>query len=168
VKLERSVGGLVRAYYSADGLTWTALGSPEPVVMAAPIYIGLALTSTNPDATCEAKFSNVSFPGTTVDPQWAHQDVGIIANVPEPMYVAVADSTAASTVVYNDDPNAAIIDTWTQWVIPLQMFADQGVNLTDVGRIAIGLGTKGNMTTPGGSGRMYFDDIRLYRPAPAR
>ena len=34
-------------------------------------------------------------------------------------------------------------------------------------RIALGLGTRGNMTTPGGSGKMYFDDIRLYRPRTA-
>jgi hypothetical protein len=68
--------------------------------------------------------------------------------------------------VVNDDPAAAQADTWTEWVIPLQAFADQGITLTNVDRIAIGLGTKGNMTTPGGSGKMFFDDIRLYRPAP--
>jgi len=51
-------------------------------------------------------------------------------------------------------------------VIPLQAFADQGINLTNVDRIAIGLGTQGNMTILGGSAKMYFDDIRLYRPTP--
>ena len=65
-------------------------------------------------------------------------------------------------MVVHDDPAAAQIDTWTQWVIPLQAFADQGVNLTNVDMIAIGLGSKGNMTIPGGSGKMYFDDIRLH------
>jgi hypothetical protein len=35
-----------------------------------------------------------------------------------------------------------------------------------VDRIAIGIGTKDNMTIPGGSGKMFFDDIRLYRPRP--
>ena len=64
----------------------------------------------------------------------------------------------------NDDPAAAQIDTWTEWVIPLSAFADQGINLTNVNSIAIGLGTRGNMTIPGGSGKMFFDDIRLYRP----
>jgi len=166
VKLERSVGGLVRAYYSADGSTWTPLGSPEPVMMNVPIYVGLALTSHNPDATCEAKFSNVSFPNTSVDAQWINQDVGILANVPEPMYVAVANSTGTPVTVYNDDPNAAVTDTWTEWKIPLQVFADQGIDLTDIDRIAIGFGTRGNMTTPGGSGKMFFDDIRLNRPQP--
>jgi len=57
-----------------------------------------------------------------------------------------------------------VTDTWTEWTIPLQTLADQGIDLSDVDRIAIGFGTKGNMTTPGGSGKMFFDDIKLYRP----
>jgi hypothetical protein len=84
------------------------------------------------------------------------------------MYVAVADGTGTPAIEYHNDPNAAVIDTWTQWIIDLKTFADQGVNLTDVDRIALGLGAKGNVTTPGGSGKMYFDDIRLYRPAAQR
>jgi len=55
------------------------------------------------------------------------------------------------------------IDTWTEWVILLQAFDDQGIVLADVDRIAIGLGTRDNITVPGGSGKMFFDDIRLYR-----
>jgi len=45
---------------------------------------------------------------------------------------------------------------------------DTGIVLTNVDRIAFGLGTQGNMTIPGGSGKMYIDDIRLYptRTAP--
>ena len=57
-----------------------------------------------------------------------------------------------------------MIDAWTEWVVQLQVFSDQGINLTNVDSIAIGLGTKGNMTAPGGSGTIYIDDIRLYRP----
>ena len=163
VKLERSAGGLVRAYYSPDGSTWTQLGTTEPITMKTPFYIGLAVTSHNPDATCEAKFSNVGFPGTNVDPQWIDQDVGMLSNIPEPIYVSVANSTGTPTVVYHDDPNATVIDTWTEWIIPLQTFTDQGIDLTDVDRIAIGIGTKDNMTIPGGSGKMLLDDIRLYR-----
>lgn len=164
VKVERSIGGLVRAYYSADGNTWTAMGSPQAVPMTFPIYIGLALTSHNPDVTGEAKFSNVSFPDTNVDPEWNDQDVGISANAPQPMYITVSDGAGASGLVYHDDPDVAVIATWTEWVIPLETFTDQGVDLTDIDRIAIGLGSKENPTTSGGSGTMYFDDIRLYRP----
>jgi hypothetical protein len=69
--------------------------------------------------------------------------------------------------VVHDDPAAAQIDVWTEWVIPLQAFEDQGIVLTNVDSIAIGLGTQGNTAIPGGSGKMYFDDIRLYRPRDA-
>jgi len=85
------------------------------------------------------------------------------ANDPELMYVAVSNSTGQTAVAVHDNPSAAQIDTWTEWVIPLQNFAGQGVDLTDVDKIAIGFGTRGNLTAPGGSGRVLFDDIRLYR-----
>ena len=84
------------------------------------------------------------------------------ANATERMYVAIANSTGTPAVMYHDDPAAATIDTWTEWIIPLQAFTDRGIILTNVDRIAIGLGTQGNMTVPGGSGKMYIDDIRLY------
>jgi hypothetical protein len=77
------------------------------------------------------------------------------------LYVAIANSTGAPVVVVNDSPTAAQVTTWTQWVIPLQTFADQGIDLTNVDKLMIGLGTKGNLTTAGGAGKMYFDDIQL-------
>ncbi len=163
VKLERTAGGLVRGYYSADGATWERFNLVQ-VRMDMPAYVGLAVTSHNTALTCEAKFSNVSFPDMGVDSQWTDQDVGMLSNDAEPMYVALSNSTGPTAAVYHDDPNAAVIDTWTEWIIPLQAFSDQGVDLTDVDRIAIGFGTKGDTTKPGGSGTMYFDDIRLYRP----
>ncbi len=84
---------------------------------------------------------------------------GISDNAAETLYVALD----GSAVVNHDNPNAAQIDEWTQWNIGLQAFADQGVNLTNVNTIAIGLGNKKNPVA-GGSGTMYFDDIRLYPP----
>ena len=89
------------------------------------------------------------------------------ANDAELMYVAVSNSTGQTAVVVHDNPDVVQIDTWTEWVIPLQSFADQGVDLADVDKIAIGFGTRGNLTIPGGSGRVLFDDIRLYRPRSA-
>jgi hypothetical protein len=77
------------------------------------------------------------------------------------LYVALN----GSAVVSYDNPDAAQIGIWTEWTIDLQAFADQGVNLTNVNTIALGLGNRNNPQA-GGSGTMYFDDIRLYRPAP--
>ncbi len=140
--------------------------TPQNIPMDLNVYIGLALTATNAAQTCQAVFSNVTTTGS-VSEQWAHQDIGIESNDAEPLYVAVSNTIGDPAVVVHDNPAATTIDTWTQWVIPLQAFADQGIVLTDVDRIAIGLGTKGNMTIPGGSGKMYFDDIRLDLPKEA-
>jgi hypothetical protein len=164
LKLERTTGGLVRAYRSPDGQddTWTQFGL-RTMQMTMPIYVGLAVTSHDVTQVCEAKFSNVSFSDTKVSAQWADQDIGIMSNSTEPMYVTLT-SGSKTAVVYHDDPNAVNIENWTQWSIPLQGFADEGVNLSGVDKFAIGFGTRGDMTTPGGLGTMFFDDIRLYRP----
>ena len=82
--------------------------------------------------------------------------IGDAANVAERLFVAL-NGTA---VVYHDDVNVALTDAWTEWVIDLQAFADQGVNLANVNTITIGFGTK-NSPAAGGAGTMYFDDIRL-------
>jgi hypothetical protein len=83
---------------------------------------------------------------------------GDAANAPERMYVALN----GTTVVYNNGTSLTQKTGWTEWVIPLQTFADQGVNLKNVNTITIGLGTK-NGPAAGGTGKMYFDDIRLIR-----
>jgi hypothetical protein len=100
---------------------------------------------------------------------WTEEGVGVLtiwfhgdaANAAEPLYVALN----GNAIVNNDDPAAAQVETWTEWNIDLQAFADQGVNLANVNTIAIGLGNKKNPVA-GGAGKMYIDDIRLYRPTP--
>jgi len=162
VKLERDIAGNFSGFYSSNGSTWIPMAwNAVNIPMASNVYVGLALTSHDTALTCEAVFSNVTTTGN-VTGQWANQDIGISSNDAEPLYVAVSNAAGQPAVVFHDDPAAAQIDTWTEWVIPLQAFADQGIDLTNVDRIAIGQGTKGNMTAPGGSGKMYIDDIRLY------
>jgi hypothetical protein len=168
VKLERDVAGNFTASHSTNGSSWVPVSSAVPIniPMSSDVYVGLALTSHAAASTCEAKFSNVTISGT-VGAQWTHQDVGIASNAAEPLYVAVSNAAGAPAVVAHDDPAAATIDVWTEWVIPLSAFSDQGINLADVDKIAIGLGTKGDAAAAGGSGKMYIDDIRLYRPRDA-
>ncbi len=83
--------------------------------------------------------------------------IGDTANAAETMYVTLNGSAG----VDNDNPNAAQLSAWTEWTIDLTSFADQGVNLTNVTSITLGL-----RSVTGGAGMMYFDDIRLYAPAP--
>ena len=91
---------------------------------------------------------------------------GSMANAAEPLYVAISNSAGAPAIMAYDDPSAATVRSWVQWRIPLQAFADQGINLTNVDSITIGLGSQAGVASSGGLGTMYFEDIRLYPPAP--
>ena len=123
------------------------------------------------DNTTGVTNSEVALP-LTVNRDWTAEGVGELSlwlrggsdNAAEPLYVAVSNSAGSPAVVGQGDPSAATVHSWTQWVIPLQAFADQGINLTNVDKFAIGLGTKAGIGASGGSGTMYIDDIRLYRP----
>ena len=123
------------------------------------------MTSHDDALTCEAAFSNVTTTGQ-VTGQWVSQDVGITSNATEPLYVSVANATGAPAVVAHPDPAAATIDVWTEWVIPLQDFADKGINLANIDKIAVGLGSQSGAAGAAGSGTVYFDDFRLYRISP--
>jgi hypothetical protein len=99
---------------------------------------------------------------------WTEEGVGVlslwfygdVANAAERMYV----NLNGIATVYHDNPDAVLIEEWTQWTIDLQEFTAQGVNLANVNTISIGFGDKNNLQA-GGTGMVLFDDIRLYRPA---
>ena len=167
VKLERDAAGNFTVSHSTNGSSWVPVqdSMPTNIPMTSSVYIGLAVTSHDASATCEAKFSNVSMTGT-VGPQWMSRDIGILGNSAEPLYVALSNGDGTNATVVHDDANASVTDVWTEWPIDLQLFADQGIDLTNVDKIAVGLGTRGNANVPGGPGTLFFDDIRLYRPAP--
>jgi hypothetical protein len=75
------------------------------------------------------------------------------------MYVVLNESA----VVTNENSDAANRGSWTRWDIDLQAFAGQGVNLSNVSSITLGVGDRANPAA-GGSGMLYFDDIRLLAP----
>ena len=78
---------------------------------------------------------------------------GEAGNAAEQMYVALNGNAR----IDHDNLDAALRTSWTEWNIDLQAFADQGVNLSNVISITLGLSS-----VTGGTGKMYFDDIRLY------
>ncbi len=81
---------------------------------------------------------------------------GKMTNAAEPMYVTLNGRSP----IYRENPNASQIPVWSVWDIDLQLFADQGVDLTNVNKIGIGFGDKSGAGS-GGSGTVFFDDIRL-------
>jgi len=162
VKLERNISGSFTVSHSDNGTNWQPVtgATAQGIQMAANVYVGLAVTSHDAAETCEAQFSNVTITGNVTQQQWMSQDIGITSNEPEPMYVVLN----GNGIVYHDDPEASLINVWTEWRFDLQAFADQNVDLANIDSIAIGIGTRDNVSTPGGSGKIYLDDIRLYRP----
>jgi len=81
---------------------------------------------------------------------------GASANAADSVFIALN----GTSVVYHDDASATQMTGWNQWTIDLQAFV--GVNLTNVDTITIGIGTK-DSPAAGGTGTMYFDDIRIVR-----
>jgi len=167
VRLERDAGGFFTVSHSTNGSSWNPVAGTiaNNIPMASDVYIGLAVTSHDASAVTEAKFSNVTLTGN-VGAQWMNQDIGIQANAAEPFYVSLSNANGTPAVVTNPDANAAVTEEWTEWPIDLSEFADQGVNLSDVDKLAIGLGATGDPAAAGGSGTMFIDDIVLRRPAP--
>lgn len=58
LKLQRN-GNLFSAYESADGVTWTLVGT-DTIVMGTTVYVGLAVTSHTTGATATCTFDNVT------------------------------------------------------------------------------------------------------------
>jgi hypothetical protein len=127
-----------------------------------PVSYNNAATARNSEAALPLTYPrDWTVEGVTALSLWYS---GNSANSSERMYVSIANRTGTPAIVYNDVTNATTMDVWRRWVIPIQDFASQGINIRDVDRIVIGFGTKGS-TAPGGTGQMYIDDIGLYRSA---
>ncbi len=75
-------------------------------------------------------------------------------NTAEQMYVKINDSK----VTYDGDAGNLARIPWQLWNIDL---ASLGIDLQNVTKFSIGFGDD-TATTPGGSGVVYFDDIKLY------
>ena len=157
--------------YPSNG-TGSAVGNSQPPYAERTIVHSgqqsMPLGYDNTGATGKARYSETHREWAT--PQdWTRNGVRSLSlwfrgdpnNAAERMYVAVANKTGSPAVVYHDDPSAVKMNTWQEWNIDLKEFADQGVDLTNVSRIAVGFGNRTN-PQPGGSGNMYLDDIRLY------
>jgi len=80
LKLTR-VGGTVTGYASANGSTWTTVGSTSFSVTPAA-YVGLAVTSHDVTRLNTSTFDNVALTGGAVVPAlpapWTNQDVGVV------------------------------------------------------------------------------------------
>ena len=87
---------------------------------------------------------------------WFYGDPGNDANATEQLYVKVN----GVKITYDGDLSDIRQAQWQQWNIDLTAL---GLDLTNVTTLAIGFGNQAGAVA-GGSGMVYFDDIRLYGP----
>jgi len=171
VRLTRT-GNTITAEHSADGVTWEPMvetaNPDEPTArdfsMSANIYIGLALTSHSAGVVNTSEFSNVSAAGG-VTGQWQFAEIGVDhqLNDPADLYVVVQDSFGrTATMTYAD---GALFDEWTPLDIVLADVAAEGVNLSSIAKMIIGVGSRDN-PVPDGSGIVLVDDITVRVSAP--
>lgn len=163
VKITRQ-GNTFSAAFSAEGVSWMVFPLPGESVnipMPVTVYIGLAVTSHNPNAVTTAEFSHVSTTGS-IPGAWRVADIGVPqpGNDPSVLYVRVKDSTGKTAIVsHPDGPNAVLTDAWQKWDIPLSAFA--GVDTARLKEAAIGSGDPA-YPAAGSVGRLYIDDICLH------
>jgi len=86
-------------------------------------------------------------------------------NGPDPLHVGIEDSSGRMAVTVHPDADAALATEWHKWHIALGEAQAAGVDVAAVKKMVIGVGDRQN-PKPGGTGRIYIDDIRLTKRMP--
>ena len=158
--------------YAGNG-TGSAVGNTNPpYAEQSTVHTGgqsMPLAYDNSGTTGKARYSE-TFREWTSPQDWTRNSVkalvlyfyGEPANAPEGLYVALEDNAGHIKVVNYDTLQAVHAATWQQWPIALSDFSAGGVNLAAIKKMYIGLGNR-TSPTAGGTGKIYIDDIRLYR-----
>jgi len=158
VKIERT-GDTLTGYVSADGKTWSQMGTTM-IAMEAPVYIGLCVTSHTAGEDRTVSFDNISTSGA-VSGLWKGAVISASRhNSAQAFYVTVRDSSGKQATATN--ATAVTAANWTEVKIPLASFA--GVNLTKVQTLSVGVGSRSNPAADG-KGRIFVDDIRAIKVA---
>jgi hypothetical protein len=83
---------------------------------------------------------------------------GNATNVAETLYVAIEDNAGNVGVAAHPDPDAVLVESWQEWVIPYSELTAGGVDLSRAAMIYIGLGDRSNPAA-GGTGMVFIDDV---------
>jgi len=78
------------------------------------------------------------------------------------LYLILEDSAGVSARVTNADSAIFTAEEWTEWEISLNDLASEGVNLTAVKKLVIGIANIAGQ--PAANGKLYIDDIRRHPP----
>jgi hypothetical protein len=158
VKIERK-GDTMTGYLSPDGVTWSLLGSTT-VVMSAPVYVGMFVTSHNANEQRTFNFESISATGGVSGNWQGAVIVSRFANTPTGLYVTLEDTTGKKSATQF---NATAVNsaTYTQVKFPLSGFT--GVSLSKIRSVYLSVGDP-KTTVAGGTGQIYIDDVRVVQP----
>jgi hypothetical protein len=161
VKIERMFP-MVNAYYSLDGVTFIpSTWNPQVIPMnpAAPVYIGLAVTShSGANTYATAVFSEITSDGGVAPGPLTSAEIGLVGNAAAPMSLVLEDASGASAAVTNPDPAATQQVSATDWIVDLANF---NIDLTAVAKATLVVGDG----TPGGTGSLTINSVRLLGPS---
>jgi len=104
---------------------------------------------------------------------WTNHDAYTLAlyfrgeaeNIPDSLYIAIEDNYGAIVVLPHWDTQAVRATEWRQWRIPLNDLGSEGVDVTAIRKMIIGVGDRDNPQM-GGKGRLYIDDIQILKRMP--
>lgn len=106
VRLVR-VGSRFEAFRSADGVSWTSLGS-DVVPMAEPVYVGIAMTSHNTTATAQAVLDTFTVTTATQPAPNGQPTVALTSPASGATYTAPASVTLAASAADADGTVARV------------------------------------------------------------
>ena len=72
--------------------------------------------------------------------------------------MTVTDTAGGKATLTNMDADAILTTIWERWPIDLSNLASQGLNLSAIDSLTLGIG---DPAVAGGTGTVFFDDIRL-------
>ena len=90
---------------------------------------------------------------------------GASDNGPGQLYLSIEDDTGLIAPIIHPDSDAVLTEQWQQWSIPLADLIADGLDVTTIRKVSIGVGNLDN-PQPGGVGIIYIDDIRVIQSKP--
>jgi internalin A len=81
------------------------------------------------------------------------------------LYLSIEDDVGQIAVLIYPDTDAVLIEQWQQWSIPLVDLIADGIDVTAIRKVSIGVGDFDN-PQPGSIGIIYIDDIRVIQSNP--
>jgi hypothetical protein len=167
LRITRS-GNDFTAECSEDGVNWRSfetdpnVATTETVEMGNTIYIGLLVCSHVTDVVGAATFYGAETTGNVTGDDWTIAAIGDTEqaegmNTIDKLYIALEDSSGHRHDVYAPVITAVGWGDWYEWIIPQSEFSSNGVSMTSIKKIIVGVGDPDDPMN--GSGMIFIDDI---------